>query len=262
MTISQNTTTSQIILPDTSLCAIVRDEIMNPAGGIVDFVDSTLPYVESGVIVDTGSKDGTREALEELKLKYSHLEVYDLEFQGFAHARNESLKHCKTKRALVLDADERLTRADFEYVREKILSPENVLVGIYNFGFLNVYQDKTSDSREGLNPRLFNVDGLNFEELVWEVAKYTAIGRQYNIHRLETKIKHFCPSQELLKMKDHFYKQFDDLKENMIDSCFLDILSTIPAFKNWWLKRNIKPLRDFSVFQDLRKYNPKREEYR
>ena len=27
-----------IRLPDTSLCAIVRDEAMNPAGGIIDFV--------------------------------------------------------------------------------------------------------------------------------------------------------------------------------------------------------------------------------
>ena len=33
-----------IVLPDTSLCAIVRDEKMNPAGGVVDFVDSTMPF--------------------------------------------------------------------------------------------------------------------------------------------------------------------------------------------------------------------------
>ena len=55
-----------IVLPDVSLAAIVRDEIMNPAGGIVDFVESVIPFLEEAVIVDTGSVDGTREALEEL----------------------------------------------------------------------------------------------------------------------------------------------------------------------------------------------------
>ena len=49
------------VLPNTSLCAIVRDEMMNPAGGIADFVDSTVPFVEQAVIVDTGSLDGTRQ---------------------------------------------------------------------------------------------------------------------------------------------------------------------------------------------------------
>nr|MBP7708770.1 hypothetical protein [Candidatus Pacearchaeota archaeon] len=57
-------TEKRTILPDTSLCAIVRDEIINPAqlpgkSGIRSFVESHVPYVEQAVIVDTGSVDGT-----------------------------------------------------------------------------------------------------------------------------------------------------------------------------------------------------------
>ena len=47
----------EIVIPDTSLCAIVRDEITNSAGGIIDFIDTTIPYLESAIVVDTGSVD-------------------------------------------------------------------------------------------------------------------------------------------------------------------------------------------------------------
>ena len=44
-------------LPNTSLCAIVRDEVINPAGEIADFLETILPFVEEAVVVDTGSID-------------------------------------------------------------------------------------------------------------------------------------------------------------------------------------------------------------
>ena len=97
------------ILKDTSLCSIVRDEKMNPAGGIRRFVDSHVPFVEEAVIVDTGSIDGTREILEEMSGKYSNLKIYDKKFRGYANARNFSLKKAGAKNALILDADEVLT---------------------------------------------------------------------------------------------------------------------------------------------------------
>lgn len=87
----------RVILSDCALCAIVRDEKMNPAGGIKKFVDSHVPFVEEAVIVDTGSIDGTREILEELESQYPNLKVHDIKFKGFADARNYSLDyaHCK-----------------------------------------------------------------------------------------------------------------------------------------------------------------------
>ena len=228
---------SQIILPDTSLCAIVRDEIMNPAGGIVDFVDSTLPYVEAGVIVDTGSKDGTREALEEMKLKYSHLEVYDYpNFQSYGDARNLSLEKCRTKKILVLDADERLTRRDFHVLFESMNSP--FASSAYDFDILNIWGDSESQpllSKNPWNPRLFESKGAIFHGNVWECV--SGVHRGENIGVV---IKHFRPSLRDCVIKYDFYEQFQQ------------------SIK----KTEIKPLREFPFFQDLKKYNPKREDYR
>ncbi|VVB82373.1 Glycosyl transferase family 2 [uncultured archaeon] len=100
--------TDKIILSDVSLCAIVRDEMMNPAGGIERFVESHVPYVEEAVIADTGSVDGTREILEEMQAKYSNLRVVDIPFTGYASTRNKALNYVKTKKAFILDADELL----------------------------------------------------------------------------------------------------------------------------------------------------------
>ena len=89
---------TDVVISDTALCAIVRDEMINPAGGIVDFVDSTVPFVEQAVILDTGSVDGTKEALEELNSKYPNLTVAHDKFRGYAQSRNQALGLVETKR--------------------------------------------------------------------------------------------------------------------------------------------------------------------
>ena len=44
-----------IVLNNVTLVAIVRDEMINPAGGIEDFVNLAVPFVEKAVIVYTRS---------------------------------------------------------------------------------------------------------------------------------------------------------------------------------------------------------------
>lgn len=132
-----------IVLKDTSLCAIVRDEMINPAGGIQRFVKSIMPHVESGVIVDTGSVDGTRQALEELQGKFTNLSVYDREFKGYDSARNFSLRQVKTKWVLVLDADELIARENSQGKQEKFsinLGFEGLRIMIENGGILGKLQ--------------------------------------------------------------------------------------------------------------------------
>lgn len=127
------------ILPDTCLCAIVRDEMQNPAGGIADFVHWHAPFVEQAVIVDTGSRDGTREELERLQNQYPNLHVFDHKFNGYADARNVSLekaRELKIGRALVLDADERLFPDDF-----KLIASEAVGEQFYYFKFNHMDPD-------------------------------------------------------------------------------------------------------------------------
>ena len=149
--------TPQTVLPDVSLAAIVRDERMNSAGGIIDFVESTVPFVEEAVIVDTGSKDGTRETLEELEARYPNLVVLDRPFDDYASSRNFSLDHVQTKYAFVLDADERLTRDDFVNLKQTM---ENKPALYYQFDFLNI--EEVDFPGIGHNPRLFALEKTKY----------------------------------------------------------------------------------------------------
>jgi glycosyltransferase involved in cell wall biosynthesis len=139
------------LLQDTSLCAIVRDEIMNPAGGIRDFVACTVPYVENAIIVDTGSLDGTREALEELEAQYPNLKIFDKKWNGYADGRNFSIKKADTKHILALDADERIVRSNFGKLRS-IMTKHNL--PSYELPIIYLYWDG-STTEGGHNPRLF-----------------------------------------------------------------------------------------------------------
>ena len=141
----------EVKLNDTTLCAIVRDEIENPAGGIIDFINSTVPFVQEAVIVDTGSIDWTREILRELSKEYDNLKIIYSEFIDYSSARNISLKYARTEYVLVLDADERLTREDFKDL--KSLLQKRQKPG-YNFQLVNVYLYGESYSNLH-NPRLF-----------------------------------------------------------------------------------------------------------
>ncbi|MBW2995835.1 glycosyltransferase [Candidatus Woesearchaeota archaeon] len=228
-----------IILPDTSLAAIMRDEIMNPAGGIVDFVESTVPFVEKAVIVDTGSIDGTREALEELEAKHDNLTIYDLKFEDYAQSRNYGLSKLKTKRALVLDADERLVREDFEQLNKLIEEHPNEKM---KFRYLVITPD---ESREevGPNPRLFPVlDRLRYVNTVtrhfeWLYENNDMIPRS-NMLKTGIQIKHFVPDKEGIQCKDREWYgrvMFDGVKKAP---------SEIPSFHKW------------------KQFNQKREEYR
>jgi glycosyltransferase involved in cell wall biosynthesis len=140
------------LLPEVELCAIVKDELNNPAGGIEDFVRTVVPFLGGAVIVDTGSSDGTREKLEALSSEFSQLRVYDypLGEQGnyfysryspkdlrknirqiglrakdrpalsLSAARNYSLSQATLPYVLVLDADERLPEPGFQKLRTVI----------------------------------------------------------------------------------------------------------------------------------------------
>lgn len=233
---------SEIVLPDTSLCAIVRDEVMNPAGGVIDFVDSTMPFVEAGVIVDTGSIDGTRELLEELEAKYPNLKVLDREFDGYASSRNFSLDNVETGRVLVLDADERLTRDDFARIREQT---DELQFPSYSFDFEDLQIGEEPRTVVGMGVRLFSLqDGLKYvngyknrvEDLYLKGTKLTNLPD--NVKHLDIKIKHFRPNIEACCMK--CYDWYIAIVGEGIELAPSQV-SSFPAWKA---------------------YNPRREDYR
>ena len=112
-----------------TLCAIVRDEEKNLAGGVTDFLDESLPFVNEAIVVDTGSKDRTKAILESYSRRHPNLKVFNTRWQGFAHARNYSLDQATNKWILVLDADERLTL--YEYLKINYLIQRQDIDGYY-----------------------------------------------------------------------------------------------------------------------------------
>jgi glycosyltransferase involved in cell wall biosynthesis len=99
-----------------SLCMILKDE----AFFLQRCLDATRDYVDEIVLVDTGSRDDTRD----IGMQYAD-KVYDFEWiDDFAAARNYSLEQACGDWILVLDADELITAEDLAGVRELIARPQ------------------------------------------------------------------------------------------------------------------------------------------
>ncbi len=246
-------TKGHVILPDVSLCAIVRDEKMNPAGGIERFVKSHVPFVEEAVIVDTGSLDGTREILEELQGKYSNLNIYDTKFNGFADARNYSLSKVKTKYALVLDADELITHEkpsnDWEIINNGLkLEKERYTmktVWIIPNG-LKSSQEEAHLGRLGIAKKMRYIHSL-FENLVQENFSTKA-------YQLDFNINHFISSPEMVgKKEEEWYKQ------NLMDLRFGIVKREL--FQNNIINKNIAPSQ-IPGFTEWKSYNSQRDFYK
>lgn len=92
-----------------SLCMIVKDE----EKFLADCLDSVKGLVDEMIIVDTGSKDRTKDIAKAHGAKIVHFFWQD----DFALARNESLRHATGDWILVLDADERIETGDHERIR-------------------------------------------------------------------------------------------------------------------------------------------------
>ncbi|MFA6888572.1 MAG: glycosyltransferase [Candidatus Woesearchaeota archaeon] len=199
-----------VYFSEITLAAIVRNELDNPAGGIISFVDSLLPFLGAGVIVDTGSTDGTRETLDEMTRKYPHLKIYDHRFKGFADARNISLSHVGTEYALVLDADERIKLEGLERLR--IILDTTYYPG-HHFPWIPVFPNFTERKTykyQPHNPRLFSptsttvytdITGLG-EELHWV--------EPLNGYKTNIPIYHYLHSDAETCAKDAWYRRVEE----------------------------------------------------
>jgi len=196
----------ELVLEDTTLTMIVRDEENNPAGGIGSNLPIILPHVKEAVVVDTGSVDNTLRILRRLKGKFPNLRIYERPFDGFASSRNYSLSKVKTEKALVLDADELLTAEDFRKISDFIKLhkfPE------YDFSFDFLYPDGNYRyfsplgrfCGETMTTRLFDVRGAEFRprsehrDCFEELYHETPITPKY----IPVQIKHFFSSHSIRK---------------------------------------------------------------
>lgn len=236
------------ILKDTSLCCIIRDEMMNPAGGIERFIRAVVPHVEQAIVLDTGSVDGTREKLEELQKEFSQMRVYDRKFDNYVNSRNESLDRVKTPWTLVLDADELITQEGFTDLMPIVENVDKRTLG-FSFSMETIYPDQPSiTSFTSLhNPRLFRNrsyfrysrgSGCSFSEYIFDFCRFKPkrLDENSGCKKIDSvKIYHFSPGARGLDAK---YKSWYD--------------ST-----SYWAT----PPSMFEGFKQWKAYNPKRDDY-
>ena len=107
---------------DLTLCMIVKNE----EATLSRTLDSVKGVVDEMVVLDTGSRDRTREIAREFGAR-----VYDFEWcDDFAVARNECLKHAQGDWILVLDADEVLVPEIVPQIKQAIASDRLLLINL------------------------------------------------------------------------------------------------------------------------------------
>lgn len=108
---------------DLSLCMIVKDEEVVLEG----FLNKIKGLADEIIIVDTGSKDKTKEIARKFTDK-----VYGYRWNDdFSEARNFSLAKATKEWILVLDADEKISKSDLIKIK-KIIGIKNSFAG-YSF---------------------------------------------------------------------------------------------------------------------------------
>jgi len=108
-----------------SLCMIVKDE----EGFLENCLSSVKDIVVEIIVVDTGSKDGTKSLASKLGVK-----VFDFKWtDDFSEARNFSLSKATSNWILVLDADEMLDSKSKEEVLRLVNDKEHCLTSVVGF---------------------------------------------------------------------------------------------------------------------------------
>ncbi|MBU2615976.1 MAG: glycosyltransferase [Nanoarchaeota archaeon] len=232
-----------LLLHDTTLCAIVRDEMINPAGGIEDFIESTVPFVEEAIVLDTGSVDGTKGKLKELRGNHSNLKVMHHEFEGYSKSRNRSMEPTKTRYILVLDADERLEKKDFMEINDTLdLYSEKEMT--LSFFFTQVYPNLIlRNTRDGHKIRLFSKElEPIFKKDIWEYVEFQKRKDNSYFNYTSINIKHFLPEKSEYRLKEREW--YDPLESQGELTKFTKSPAECPSFLKW------------------KQPNPQREKYR
>jgi len=131
-----------------SLCMIVKNE----EDFLADCLSSVNGIVSEIIIVDTGSTDKTKE----IAMQFNS-QIYEFEWQDdFSLARNESLKHANGEWILYLDADERISNVNINYINNILNNLPDKIGGVMCIlESPHSKPDGTSEMHRGAYPRLF-----------------------------------------------------------------------------------------------------------
>jgi len=166
---------------DVSLCMIVRDE-ERVLGECLRSVQGVFSQV---VVVDTGSKDRTKE----IALEHG-AELHEMVWpESFSEARNESLRHARGRWVFWMDADDTLPRASAEAILHAALTaPEEVAGFVVPVQFV---EDGPGGGTRVDHVKLFrNLPGLRFEGRIHEQILPSLREGGGQIARLEAVVLH------------------------------------------------------------------------
>lgn len=206
-----------------AVCMIVKSE----EKWLEQCLNSVKNLADEIIIVDTGSKDNTREIAKKFTDK-----IFDLPWNNdFSDARNFSISKANSDWILCLDADESISQIDFEKIREMTKNPE---ANAYHF----IWRDYTNDigiigwksTKEDIYPeskvangysenyilRLFQNLGYEFEGKIHETIQNSIKRKNGKIFLSDAVIHHYGNlrnKDELLRKKETYS---DMLNERLI----------------------------------------------
>ena len=187
-------------MPQTiSLCMIVKDE----ERFLEQCLNSVKDIVDEIIIVDTGSKDKTKEIAKKFNAK-----IYDFKWvDDFSAARNESLKHATKDWVLVLDADEVLDEKGLKKIKELVENSEDNAAGfqLEQRSYINSYFEGAVKNESNFNlaknyqfyisnflVRLFkNRLELHFKHRVHELTEDSIEEKNLEYRRTDIVLHHF-----------------------------------------------------------------------
>ncbi len=146
-----------------SCCMIVKDEINTLEKCILSVKEKLGAICDEIVVVDTGSKDGTKELAEKLGCK-----VFDFEWcDDFAKARNYSLVKSKNDWVIIMDADEFIGEVDLEALEAFTVGKNVRIIGegpVYDYSDLEM-QSYTVSTKS----RMFNRLEVGYKHIIHEI---------------------------------------------------------------------------------------------
>jgi glycosyltransferase involved in cell wall biosynthesis len=165
-------------------------------------LNSVKEIVDEIIIVDTGSKDKTKEIAKKFDAK-----VFDFKWvDDFSAARNESLNHATKDWILVLDADEFIEKKDLQKIKNIVENPEDFAgFQLEQRSYINSLFEGAAKNNSDFELvkdyqfyiphflcRLFkNNLGLKFSHRVHELVEYSITEKGLKYKKIDVVLHHF-----------------------------------------------------------------------
>jgi len=177
-------------------------------------LNNVREYVDEIIIVDTGSKDKTKDIAKKFTKN-----VYDYKWcDDFSKARNFSISKASNDWILILDADEMVKSFNIEEVKE-FMNNDNLRVGKIKIVNIIDGQKNSMKSTEWVS-RFFNKNEFYYEGMIHEQLIHK-LKKQHKIKKIGIEVEHLGYIQETVEGKNKIQRNKDliskAIKENLRD---------------------------------------------